>query len=61
MTFAMSSFISLAETLSADLSGPSEMGDDQRGELRGGATRGCEGEGGRDTGVEAKLTVGSAG
>jgi hypothetical protein len=55
----MSSFISLAETLSADLSGPSEMGDDQRGELRGGATRGCEG--GRDTGVEAKLTVGSAG
>ena len=59
MTFAMSSFISLAETLSADLSGPSEMGDDQRGELRGGATRGCEG--GRDTGVKAKLTVGSAG
>ena len=60
MTFAMSSFISLAETLRADLSGPSEMGDDQRGELRGCATRGCEGEG-RDTGVEAKATVGGAG
>ena len=60
MIFAMSALISLAETLSADLSGPSEMGDDQRGELRGGATRGCEGEG-CDTGVEAKATVGGAG
>jgi hypothetical protein len=62
MAFAMSSFITLAETLSADRSSPSEMGDDQRGELRGGARRGCEGNlKGRDTGVEAKLTVGSVG